>query len=124
MGGRSIAAVLVAVALAGPASAQSGEQGSASPLKLLEGVWGKPDCAMAAPVKVLGHKLLFQWPGRDQVVERVTAVVGNRISATLISPEARRGELYEYEVGVDRLLIRTVASGLETILVRCARPSG
>lgn len=124
MGGRRIAAVLVAAALAGPASAQRGEQSSPTPLMLLDGFWGRPGCAMAAPVKVSGDKLQFQWPGRERVVEQVTAVVGNRISATLVSPEARRGERYEYEVSADRLLIRTVASGRETNLVRCTRPSG
>lgn len=88
------------------------------------GADGRVTGRFVAPNTVFGDKIQFQWPNRDQVVEQVTSVVGNRIATTLVSPAARRGELHEYEVGADRLLVRTIATGRESILVRCARPSG
>jgi len=125
MGRGTVGALLVALAMAAPAWSQSGgRQLDTSTLKMLDGIWGLPDCSVAAPVTVFGDKVQFHWPGKEQVVEQVTSIVRNRVATTLVSPAARRGELYEYEVGADRLLIRNVASGRESILVRCARPSG
>jgi hypothetical protein len=115
-----VAAFFVAVVVAAPASAQITE----SVVQRMEGIWGNADCSVAAPITVFGDKIQFQWPGRDKVVEEVTFVAGNRVSTSLVSPAARRGERHEYEIGADRMLIRTLATGRESILVRCARPSG
>ena len=99
-------------------------QADAPAVKRMDGIWGlPPNCGGAAPINVLGDKVQFQWPGRERVLEQVTSVTGDRVATVVIDPPHRVGERYEYEVEVERMLIRVVKDGLEQIVVRCGGPA-
>jgi len=108
-------AVLV-LAIASVAQAQA----DAPAVKRMDGIWGSPpDCGGAAPINVMGDKVQFQWPGRERVLEQVTAVDGDRVATVIIEPPHRVGERYEYVVGSERMLIRVVKDGREQTIMRC-----
>jgi hypothetical protein len=89
-------------------------------VRRMDGIWGlPPNCGGSAPITVMGDKVQFQWPGRERVLERVTSVVGDRVATVIIEPPHRVGERYEYEVGVERMLIRVMKDGREQTVVRC-----
>jgi hypothetical protein len=95
-------------------------QADALAVKRMDGIWGlPPNCGGSAPINVLGDRVQFQWPGRERVLEQVTSVAGDRVATVVIAPPHRTGERYEYEVGIERMLIRVMADGREQTVVRC-----
>lgn len=102
------------------AATASWAQADAPAVKRMDGIWGlPPNCGGAAPINVMGDKVQFQWPGRERVLEQVTSVAGDRVATVVIAPPHRAGERYEYEVEVERMLIRVMKDGREQIVVRC-----
>jgi hypothetical protein len=117
---RNMNVLLLSIGLALCNIAPAWAQADAPAVKRMDGIWGlPPNCGGSAPIKVLGDKVQFQWPGRERVLEQVTSVAGDRVATVIVAPPHRAGERYEYEVGVERMLIRVMADGREQTVVRC-----
>jgi len=117
---RNMNVILLSIGLALCNIATSWAQADAPAVKGMDGIWGlPPNCGGAAPINVLGDKVRFQWPGREQVLEQVTSVIGNRVATVIVDPPHRAGERYEYEVEAERMLIRVMSDGREQTIVRC-----
>jgi hypothetical protein len=117
---RNMNVLLLSIGLAFCNIATVWAQADAPAVKRMDGIWGlPPNCGGAAPINVLGDKVQFQWPGRERVLEQVTSVAGDRVATVVVAPPHRVGERYEYEVEIERMLIRVMQDGREQIVVRC-----
>ena len=114
-------ATALGILLVTAAAAVAQAQADAPAVKRMDGIWGlPPNCGGSAPINVMGDKVQFQWPGRERVLEQVTSVAGDRVATVVVAPSHRVGERYEYDVGIERMLIRVIADGREQTVVRCS----